>query len=180
MAERRNTELERVPTKRLKPTDVCPICVKPFLDGQYIHLSALSLSLPLHPFPPFPLSFSISYCCHKTLLLCPLPSYPSFSRKKKEGKKTGEEKPERTQRKLRTLTLSKDPYPLIVRLPCHPSHLYDLECITPWLKLHTTCPLDRKELLQGKWARDKEAKRRLEQEKRDDGDEEEDEMGMYG
>ncbi|KAI9653717.1 MAG: hypothetical protein M1829_001139, partial [Trizodia sp. TS-e1964] len=39
-------------------------------------------------------------------------------------------------------------YPLVVRLPCHSSHMFDLECITPWLKLHTTCPLDRKDLLK--------------------------------
>ncbi|KAF3905225.1 hypothetical protein ABW21_db0202171 [Orbilia brochopaga] len=36
-----------------------------------------------------------------------------------------------------------DQYPLVVRLPCHKSHVFDLECISPWLKLHTTCPLDR-------------------------------------
>ncbi|KAK6346579.1 hypothetical protein TWF696_006701 [Orbilia brochopaga] len=36
-----------------------------------------------------------------------------------------------------------DQYPLVVRLPCHKSHAFDLECISPWLKLHTTCPLDR-------------------------------------
>lgn len=27
-------ELERVPTKSLKPTDTCPICVNPFLEGK--------------------------------------------------------------------------------------------------------------------------------------------------
>jgi len=41
-----------------------------------------------------------------------------------------------------------DPYPLVVRLPCHTAHVFDLECISPWLKIHTTCPLDRKELLK--------------------------------
>jgi len=41
-----------------------------------------------------------------------------------------------------------DPYPLVVRLPCHTAHIFDLECIAPWLKLHTTCPLDRKELVK--------------------------------
>lgn len=41
-----------------------------------------------------------------------------------------------------------DPYPLVVRLPCHTAHIFDLECIAPWLKLHTTCPLDRKDLLK--------------------------------
>ncbi len=40
----------------------------------------------------------------------------------------------------------KDPYPLVVRLPCHKSHMFDLECIGPWLRLHSTCPLDRKDL----------------------------------
>jgi hypothetical protein len=39
-----------------------------------------------------------------------------------------------------------DQYPLVVQLPCHPSHKFDLECIAPWLKLQGTCPLDRKEL----------------------------------
>ncbi|MCJ1369510.1 hypothetical protein MMC20_000721 [Loxospora ochrophaea] len=43
-----------------------------------------------------------------------------------------------------------DPYPLIVRLPCHPTHIFDLECIQPWLKLHPTCPLDRVDLLRKK------------------------------
>jgi hypothetical protein len=43
-----------------------------------------------------------------------------------------------------------DKYPLVVRLPCHPDHKFDLECIRPWLKLNPTCPLDRKELLKKK------------------------------
>ncbi|KAI9836488.1 MAG: hypothetical protein M1838_005074 [Thelocarpon superellum] len=44
----------------------------------------------------------------------------------------------------------EDKYPLVVRLPCHKSHIFDLECITPWLKLHTTCPLDRRDLVKKK------------------------------
>ncbi|MCJ1416532.1 hypothetical protein MMC32_002870 [Xylographa parallela] len=43
-----------------------------------------------------------------------------------------------------------DKYPLVVRLPCHKSHIFDLECIQPWLKLHPTCPLDRKNLVKKK------------------------------
>ncbi|KAI4188367.1 MAG: hypothetical protein L6R41_002198 [Letrouitia leprolyta] len=43
-----------------------------------------------------------------------------------------------------------DKYPLVVRLPCHKDHIFDLECIAPWLKLHATCPLDRKDLLKKK------------------------------
>jgi hypothetical protein len=41
-----------------------------------------------------------------------------------------------------------DPYPLVVRLPCNDKHIFDLECIRPWLKVNPTCPLDRKELLK--------------------------------
>ncbi|KAI9793285.1 MAG: hypothetical protein M1833_000784 [Piccolia ochrophora] len=44
----------------------------------------------------------------------------------------------------------EDQYPLVVRLPCHKDHRFDLECISPWLKLHSTCPLDRKDLLKKK------------------------------
>ncbi|GAB7349447.1 hypothetical protein MBLNU459_g8552t1 [Dothideomycetes sp. NU459] len=45
----------------------------------------------------------------------------------------------------------EDPHPLVVRLPCHDDHIFDLECITPWLKLNSTCPLDRKEMLKKKF-----------------------------
>lgn len=44
----------------------------------------------------------------------------------------------------------EDPHPLVVRLPCHDDHMFDLECIEPWLKLNPTCPLDRKELVKKK------------------------------
>lgn len=44
----------------------------------------------------------------------------------------------------------EDKYPLVVRLPCHKDHMFDLECIEPWLKLNPTCPLDRKELQEKK------------------------------
>jgi hypothetical protein len=37
-----------------------------------------------------------------------------------------------------------DKFPLVVRLPCHKDHLFDLECIEPWLKLNASCPMDRK------------------------------------
>jgi hypothetical protein len=43
-----------------------------------------------------------------------------------------------------------DKYPLVVQLPCHEDHRFDLDCIGPWLKLNSTCPLDRKELLKKK------------------------------
>jgi hypothetical protein len=37
-----------------------------------------------------------------------------------------------------------------VQLSCHTTHRFDLDCIRPWLKLNSTCPLDRKELLKKK------------------------------
>ncbi|TKA79526.1 hypothetical protein B0A49_01092 [Cryomyces minteri] len=43
-----------------------------------------------------------------------------------------------------------DEFPLVVRLPCHKDHLFDLDCIGPWLKLNPTCPLDRQVLLKKK------------------------------
>ncbi|KAF1823610.1 uncharacterized protein K489DRAFT_394158 [Dissoconium aciculare CBS 342.82] len=44
----------------------------------------------------------------------------------------------------------EDPHPLVVRLSCHKDHIFDLECITPWLKLNPTCPLDRQVLIKKK------------------------------
>jgi hypothetical protein len=41
-----------------------------------------------------------------------------------------------------------DPYPLVVELPCHKTHRFDLDCVGPWLRLNGTCPLDRKEMLK--------------------------------
>lgn len=43
-----------------------------------------------------------------------------------------------------------DPFPLVVELPCHPSHRFDLDCVGPWLRLNGTCPMDRKDLLKKK------------------------------
>lgn len=42
----------------------------------------------------------------------------------------------------------EDKYPLIVQLRCR--HQFDLECITPWLKLHTTCPMCRADVQAAK------------------------------
>jgi len=43
-----------------------------------------------------------------------------------------------------------DEYPLVVVLPCHSTHMFDLECVAPWLRMHGTCPMDRKHLLEKK------------------------------
>lgn len=73
----------------------------------------------------------------------------------------------------------EDPHPLLVRLPCHTSHVFDLECIRPWLLLNGTCPLDRADLAQRE--RDRK-KKRLEEIKKNAAldDEEEEWDGLYG
>jgi len=43
-----------------------------------------------------------------------------------------------------------DQYCLVVELPCHHSHRFDLECVGPWLRSKGTCPLCRKDLLKEK------------------------------
>lgn len=35
-------------------------------------------------------------------------------------------------------TFRDDPWPLVVRLPCDRKHLFDLECLQGWLRLHST------------------------------------------
>ncbi|KIV95117.1 hypothetical protein PV10_02806 [Exophiala mesophila] len=73
----------------------------------------------------------------------------------------------------------EDPHPLLVRLPCHTSHIFDLECIRPWLLLNGTCPLDRSDLAQ----RERDIKKkRLEEIKKNAAldDEEEEWDGLYG
>lgn len=61
-----------------------------------------------------------------------------------------------------------DEWPLVVQLPCHKTHRFDLDCVGPWLRMQGTCPLDRKELLKKK-----------EVVVVVDDDEEEDDGGMY-
>ncbi|GES63605.1 uncharacterized RING finger protein YBR062C [Aspergillus terreus] len=68
----------------------------------------------------------------------------------------------------------EDKYPLVVRLPCHPTHLFDLECVRPWLRLRGTCPLDRTDF--AKQEREKAEARR----KKPVEDDEEEWDGMYG
>jgi hypothetical protein len=43
-----------------------------------------------------------------------------------------------------------DQYCLVVELPCHHSHRFDLECVGPWLRSKGTCPLCRKDLTKKK------------------------------
>ncbi|KAF6813837.1 zinc finger domain-containing ring-type protein [Colletotrichum plurivorum] len=43
-----------------------------------------------------------------------------------------------------------DKYPLVVELPCHSSHRFDLECVSPWLRSKGSCPMCRKDLTKKK------------------------------
>ncbi|OAA61059.1 Zinc finger, RING/FYVE/PHD-type [Niveomyces insectorum RCEF 264] len=45
-----------------------------------------------------------------------------------------------------------DPYALVVELPCHASHRFDLECVGPWLLAKGSCPLCRTDLTKKKQA----------------------------
>lgn len=62
-----------------------------------------------------------------------------------------------------------DQYPLVVQLPCHGSHQFDLECVGPWLKSKGSCPLCRTDLNK------KKAPIVVD----DDDEEEEDDGGMF-
>ncbi|KAI1814880.1 hypothetical protein GGS20DRAFT_376047 [Poronia punctata] len=61
-----------------------------------------------------------------------------------------------------------DPYPLVVKLPCHGPHIFDLECVGPWLLSKGTCPACRYDL----------KKKKVEIPK--DEEEDEDVDGLYG
>lgn len=43
-----------------------------------------------------------------------------------------------------------DAYALVVELPCHASHRFDLECVGPWLLAKGSCPLCRTDLRKKK------------------------------
>ncbi|PKS11518.1 hypothetical protein jhhlp_003283, partial [Lomentospora prolificans] len=61
-----------------------------------------------------------------------------------------------------------DKYCLVVELPCHKSHRFDLECVGPWLQSKGCCPLCRKDFTKKK-----------EVVVEDSEDEDEDPMGMF-
>ncbi|KAJ2901388.1 hypothetical protein MKZ38_001906 [Zalerion maritima] len=66
---------------------------------------------------------------------------------------------------------NEDPHPLVVALPCHTSHCFDLECVAPWLQSKGTCPMCRKNFV-----RKKEEKKEL----KEDSEEEEEFDNMNG
>ncbi|KAI1632862.1 hypothetical protein F4809DRAFT_60497 [Biscogniauxia mediterranea] len=63
-----------------------------------------------------------------------------------------------------------DKYCLVVELPCHGSHRFDLECVGPWLRSKGTCPMCRKNLTEKK----------VVEVSRDDEEDEDDMDGLYG
>ncbi|KAK3949236.1 hypothetical protein QBC32DRAFT_349690 [Pseudoneurospora amorphoporcata] len=65
-----------------------------------------------------------------------------------------------------------DQYCLVVELPCHHSHRFDLECVGPWLRSKGTCPMCRKEV-----GKRKEVV--LEKKKEEEEEEEDDMDGLY-
>lgn len=78
-------------------------------------------------------------------------------------------------------------YPLIVKLPCSlqdnskKEHIFDMDCIAPWLKMNSTCPLcrfnvhDAQKLRKAKLA--EELKLAKESDEEDDQDED---WALYG
>lgn len=76
-----------------------------------------------------------------------------------------------------------DKYPLIVKLPCTGSvkHVFDLECIGPWLMTNSTCPMCRTDVLAVAENRRKRIEEEIRKAKEDDSEEEpEDGWDVYG
>jgi hypothetical protein len=76
-----------------------------------------------------------------------------------------------------------DKYPLVVRLPCSmkhaKDHIFDLDCIAPWLSVNSTCPLCRFDVKEINRLR----RERLEADLKaaeDSEEEEDDDRDLYG
>ncbi|KAK6205644.1 uncharacterized protein RJT21DRAFT_112164 [Scheffersomyces amazonensis] len=74
-------------------------------------------------------------------------------------------------------------YPLIVKLPClhtKVDHIFDLECIGPWLKFNSTCPLCRFDVLEADKFRKEKLAEELKKLREEDEEEEDDDWELYG
>lgn len=80
-------------------------------------------------------------------------------------------------------------YPLLVRLPCkvqHASgikskgHIFDMDCIAPWLKMNSTCPLCRFDVMAAEKTRREKLEEELRKLKEEDEEEEEEGWDVYG
>lgn len=82
-----------------------------------------------------------------------------------------------------------DDYPLLVKLPCSvqhsagkvaKDHIFDLECIGPWLKVNSTCPLCRFDVLEVDRKRRENLEDELKRAREEDEEEEEEGWDVYG
>lgn len=77
-------------------------------------------------------------------------------------------------------------YPLVVKLPCHvqgstkKEHIFDMDCIAPWLKMNATCPLCRFNVLDVDKLRREKLEEELRKAKEEEDEEEEDDWDVYG
>lgn len=79
-----------------------------------------------------------------------------------------------------TNAFKDDPHPLVVKLPCKAGHLFDLECIEPWLKLNSTCPLCRVDVLDMARERREALEREVKKIQEADSEDEDEDWAMYG
>lgn len=64
----------------------------------------------------------------------------------------------------------EDSHPLVVRLPCKGEHVFDLDCIAPWLKLNPTCPMDRQRLVKSEEEKARERERLRKEAEEEEGE----------
>lgn len=79
-----------------------------------------------------------------------------------------------------TNAFKDDPHPLVIKLPCKAGHLFDLECIEPWLKLNSTCPLCRVDVLDVVRERKLALQREVNKIKEEDSEDDDEDWSMYG
>lgn len=87
-----------------------------------------------------------------------------------------------------TSRFADDEFPLVVKLPCHLNnstkntiqHMFDMECIAPWLKVHSTCPMCRFDVLGAVEKRKERLADELRRLKEDDDEDEDEDWDVYG
>ncbi|CAK9439038.1 uncharacterized protein LODBEIA_P32620 [Lodderomyces beijingensis] len=89
--------------------------------------------------------------------------------------------PESESCSICTNNYHQDKYPLVVKLPCGNSHIFDLECISPWLSLNSTCPLCRVDVMEVGEIRRRKVEAEVKRAKEEDSEEElEEGWDVYG